>query len=144
MTGPQIQDRCEHSTAKIHGISERTLKTAYKRNLLATALVCTLAVTTVPSRAEVTPADSSAVALAKEEARAIATEAYIYGFPLVDGYRIQYAYYVDSNNPEFKAPWNEIRNMPRVFTSEDRAVQTPTPTRPIRWLVSTCGPSRSC
>ncbi len=94
--------------------------------LLPAALVCALAATTVPSRAaDVTPAESSAVALAKEEARAIAKEAYIYGFPLVDGYRIQYAYYVDRNNPEFKAPWNEIRNMPRVFTSEDRAVQTP-------------------
>lgn len=28
-------------------------------------------------------------------------------------------------NTEFKAPWNEIRNMPRVFTSEDKTVQTP-------------------
>ena len=40
------------------------------------------------------------------EARAIAKEAYIYGFPMVDSYRIQYAYLVDRNNPEFKAPWN--------------------------------------
>lgn len=92
------------------------MKTTRKQNLLATALVCVLAATTVPSRAaDVTPA----------EARAIAKEAYIYGFPMVDGYRIEYAYYVDRNNPEFKAPWNEIRNMPRVFTSEDKAVQTP-------------------
>ena len=29
------------------------------------------------------------------EARAIAKEAYIYGFPLVDSYRIQYDYFVD-------------------------------------------------
>jgi hypothetical protein len=59
------------------------------------------------------------------EARAIAKEAFIYGFPLVDSYRIQYAYFVDQANPEFKAPWNQIRNIPRVFTPEDRAVQTP-------------------
>jgi hypothetical protein len=38
------------------------------------------------------------------EARAIAKEAYIYGFPMVDSYRIQYAYFVDSKNPEFKGP----------------------------------------
>lgn len=38
------------------------------------------------------------------EARTIAKDAYIYGFPLVESYRIQYAYFVDSNNPEFKAP----------------------------------------
>jgi hypothetical protein len=42
------------------------------------------------------------------EARAIAKEAYIYGFPMVDSYRIQYAYFVDSKNPEFKGPWNEL------------------------------------
>jgi hypothetical protein len=38
------------------------------------------------------------------EARAIAREAYIYGFPMVDNYRIQYGYFVDRQNPEFKAP----------------------------------------
>jgi len=37
-----------------------------------------------------------------EEARAIAKEAYIYGFPLVDSYRILYSYFVDRNDPEFK------------------------------------------
>jgi hypothetical protein len=30
-----------------------------------------------------------------EEARATAKEAYIYGFPLVDSYRVQYSYFVD-------------------------------------------------
>ena len=60
-----------------------------------------------------------------DEARAIAREAYIYGFPMVDSYRITYAYFVDSTNPEFKAPWNQIRNIPRVYTPEDKAVQTP-------------------
>jgi hypothetical protein len=28
-------------------------------------------------------------------------------------------------NPEHKAPWNQIRNIPRVFTPEDKAVKTP-------------------
>ncbi len=37
-----------------------------------------------------------------DEARAIANEAYIYGFPVVDNYRVQYAYFVDHDNPEFK------------------------------------------
>ena len=84
--------------------------------LLATALFCALAATIVPSRAaDITPA----------EARAIAKEAYIYGFPVVDNYRIQYAYFVNQQSPEFKAPWNELRNIPRVFTPEDKAIQTP-------------------
>jgi hypothetical protein len=68
------------------------------------------------------------------EARAIAKEAYIYGFPLVDNYRVQHAYFVDSTNPEFKAPWNQIRNIPRVFTPDDKAVQTPNSDTPYSML----------
>ena len=56
------------------------------------------------------------------EARDIAKDAYIFGFPMVEGYRIQYAYFVDRDNPEFKAPWNQIRNIPRVFTPDDKVV----------------------
>jgi hypothetical protein len=63
--------------------------------------------------------------LTASEARAIAKDAYVYGFPMVDSYRIQHAYFIDRQNPEFKAPWNELRNIPRVFTPEDKAVQTP-------------------
>jgi hypothetical protein len=90
------------------------MKIAHKLNFLAATLVAGLALTPVHA-ADIVPA----------EARAIAKEAYIYGFPMVDSYRIQYAYFVDRQNPEYKAPWNEITNIPRVFTPEDRAVQTP-------------------
>ena len=55
----------------------------------------------------------SAVQLAPDTIRAIAREAYIYGFPLVDNYRIQYSYFVDKNDPEFKAPWNQVYNNAR-------------------------------
>lgn len=60
-----------------------------------------------------------------EEARKIAKEAYIYGFPLVDNYRIWHAYFVDGNNPEYKVPINTIVNIPKVYTPEDKAIQTP-------------------
>ena len=36
------------------------------------------------------------------EARSVAKDAYIYGFPIVDSYRIQYTYFVDRTSPEFK------------------------------------------
>jgi hypothetical protein len=68
------------------------------------------------------------------EARAIAKEAYIYGFPMVDGYRIQYTYTVDTKSPEFKAPWNQISNTARVFTPEDKTVQTPNSDTPYSML----------
>lgn len=77
---------------------------------------------------------SAQTSLAPAEVRAIAKEAYIYGFPMVDSYRINYAYFVDAKNPEFKAPWNQIRNFSRVFTPEDKAVQTPNSDTPYSFL----------
>src|SRR5687768_15696769 len=95
---------------------DTTMKATRISKLLAVVLTAMLALTTglaLTSRAaDITP----------EEARAIAKEAYIYGFPMVDNYRIQYAYFVDKQNPEYKVPWNQIKNIPRVYTPEDKAV----------------------
>jgi len=77
--------------------------------------IMTTAVPTSVSSADITPAD----------ARAIAKEAYIYGYPMVDSYRILHAYFVNRESPEFKAPWNQLTNTPRVYTPDDTAVQTP-------------------
>src|SRR5215217_334139 len=60
-----------------------------------------------------------------EEVRAIAKDAYVYGFPAVDGYRIQHAYFQDKGNAQYKAPWNTLVNTPRVYTPADTSVQTP-------------------
>lgn len=68
------------------------------------------------------------------EARAIAKEAYIYGFPMVDSYRIQHAYFVDTKNPEYKGPWNQIINIPRVYTPADTAIQTPNSDTPYSFV----------
>lgn len=68
-----------------------------------------------------------------EEARAIAKEAYVYGYPLVDNYIISYEYFVDETSPNFKAPWNNLKNINRVFTPADTAVQTPNSDTPYSW-----------
>ncbi len=60
-----------------------------------------------------------------EQAREIPKEAYIYGFPMVDSYRVQYAYFVDEQDPEHKGGWNQIQSMARVYTPDDTAIQTP-------------------
>jgi hypothetical protein len=78
----------------------------------------------VQPQLELTPADATA----------IARDAYIYGFPLVDSYRIQHAYFVDRSHPEFKAPWNQIASTARVFTPDDRTVQTPNSDTPYSML----------
>lgn len=68
------------------------------------------------------------------EARVIAKEAYIYGFPLVDNYRIQYASFVDSADPQFKAPWNHLDNIGRVYGPADTTIQTPNSDTPYSHL----------
>jgi hypothetical protein len=77
---------------------------------------------------------SSAFAQSTTEARAIAKEATIYGFPLVDSYRIQYSYFVDHGSPEFKAPWNHLYNNARVYTPDDKAIQTPNSDTPYSYV----------
>jgi hypothetical protein len=78
--------------------------------------------------------ERSIVETTPAEARALAKEAYIYGFPMVDSYRIQHAYFVDRDDPEYKAPWNQLRNFSRVFTPDDKAVQTPNSDTPYSFL----------
>ncbi len=68
------------------------------------------------------------------ELRAIAKKAYVYGYPVVDNYRVQHAYFVDRQGPEFKAPWNQLYNTAHVFTPDDRAVQTPNSDTPYSFL----------
>jgi hypothetical protein len=72
--------------------------------------------------------------LTPQDARTTAKEGVIYGFPLVDSYRIQYSYFVDRNDPDFKAPWNTINNVARVFTPDDKAIQTPNSDTPYSQL----------
>jgi hypothetical protein len=98
------------------------------------ALAAALALTTTGRAADITAA----------EARAIAKEAYIYGYPMVDSYRIEYGYFVDKQDPEYKGPWNEIHNTPRVYTPADKAIQTPNSDTPYSWLGWICVPSRWC
>src|SRR5262249_42672176 len=80
------------------------------------------------------PAAQAQSPSAEAAARAIAKEAYIYGFPLVDSYRVQHAYFVDRSGPEYKAPWNQIVNNARLFTPEDRAIQTPNSDTPYSFI----------
>ena len=102
------------------------MRAATKQSFIAAALISAVAFTTTIAR--------SADAVSPAEARAIAKEAYVYGFPLVDNYRIQYTYFVDRADPEYKAPWNQIRNIPRVYTPADTTIQTPNSDTPYSML----------
>jgi hypothetical protein len=69
-------------------------------------------------------AQSEVSQLSQDEVRTIAREAYIYGFPLVDNYRVLHSYFVEKGGSEYKAPWNQIHHETRVFTHEDKTIQT--------------------
>ena len=75
-------------------------------------------------------------ALSPDDARAIAKEAYIYGYPMVDGYRINYAYWLLPGNSQYKGPLNELVSMARLFTPEDTAVQTPNSDTPYSFFAA--------
>ena len=68
--------------------------------------------------------------------RAIAEEGFIYGLPLVMNYAVMQEYAVDKSNPQFKAPFNQLKNEPDVFTYKDTAIVTPNSDTPysFAWL----------
>jgi hypothetical protein len=92
------------------------------RQVIITAILATLLGPTAASAQSTT------------EARAIAKEATIYGFPLVDSYRIQYSYFADRTSSGFKASWNQIFNNARVYTPDDKAIQTPNSDTPYSYV----------
>lgn len=94
-----------------------------------TASCCLFLVTVM-----LTGCKSSGIKANPEEARAISKEAYIYAYPMLDCYRIMYAYFVNTSNPEYKNPFNIIKNIPKVYTPEDKAVQTPNSDTPYSML----------
>jgi len=68
------------------------------------------------------------------EARAIAKEAYLYGFPVVEMYKTLYTQAVDKTGPNFKAPFNHIGNTAQVFTPKDTAFVTPNSDTPYSFV----------
>jgi hypothetical protein len=71
-----------------------------------------------------------------EEARAIAREAYIYGFPLVEAYKTLYKQAIDQTSMDYKAPLNQLGHSRTVATPADKFVVTPNSDTPYSyaWL----------
>ena len=95
-----------------------------KTKTILTSLSFALALTFTARAADLTPA----------ETKAIAEEAFIYGLPIVMNYAVMHEYAVDKGGPQFKAPFNQIKNEARVFTYKDRAIITPNSDTPYSFL----------
>ena len=69
-----------------------------------------------------------------DEIRSISEEAIIYGLPMSMYYKIMYEYAIDKDSGQFKAPFNRIANIPKVYTPADTAIVTPNSDTPYSWL----------
>lgn len=69
-----------------------------------------------------------------EETKVIAEEGFIYGLPIVMNYAVMYEYAVDKGGSQFKAPFNQIKNEPRVYTYKDTAVISPNSDTPYSFV----------
>lgn len=68
------------------------------------------------------------------EARAIAQEAYTWGFPIVENYKAMYQQAVDAGGANFRAPFNQIASAANVATPKDTAIITPNSDTPYSFL----------
>ncbi len=82
------------------------------------------------------PAAYAEDTLDTDEVAKISQEAMLYGLPMVMLYSIMNAYAIDKDSGQFKAPFNSIGNVPKVYTPADTAVITPNSDTPysFAWL----------
>jgi hypothetical protein len=103
-----------------------------KRDFLRSASLAAITVATAksyPLQAE-TSTDRPGFFKAKD----IAEAGFIYGLPIVMNYGVMYEYAIDRNSGQFKAPFNQIKNEPNVFTYKDTAIITPNSDTPYSFL----------
>ena len=72
--------------------------------------------------------------ISADDARAIAKEAFIYGFPMAANYQTMYKQVVDTSNPDHRAPFNMVASSKSVATPEDKFVVTPNSDTPYSYL----------
>ena len=79
---------------------------------------------------------ASETKLTPKEAKQIAKEAYIYGFPMVLNYKTMFSYSIDKKSPEYKGDFNKLGGEARVYTPEDKAIITPNSDTPysMAWV----------
>ncbi|HZO45364.1 MAG TPA: DUF1254 domain-containing protein [Xanthobacteraceae bacterium] len=102
-----------------------------KRDLLfRSAAFVTIAAATTKSIPAI--AQTSGVGFLK--AKDIAEAGFIYGLPIVMNYAVMNEYAIDRNSGQFKAPFNQIKNEPNVFTYKDTAIVTPNSDTPYSFV----------
>ena len=101
-----------------------------KRELLQSGAV----VATITLAASMSTAALAQTAPSPKETKAIAEEAFLYGLPLSMYYKIMNQYAINKDSGQFKAPFNTIKNEPKVYTPADTAIVTPNSDTPYSFL----------
>src|SRR5207248_6215241 len=121
---------------------KETMRTT-KRTFTSTTLVGAIAVTLLIgcnkkgdaiSSAEQADKKAGVAAPGIAETKAIAEEGFIYGLPLVMNYAVMNEFAVDAKGSQFKAPFNQIKNLTHVATYKDTAIVTPNSDTPYSIL----------
>jgi hypothetical protein len=103
-----------------------------RRNLLHSVALAAIAVAaTQPAQVQ---AQASADRPGFFKAKDIAEAGFIYGLPVVMNYAVMYEYAVDRASGQFKAPFNQLKNEPNVFTYRDKAIPTPNSDTPYSFV----------
>ena len=79
-------------------------------------------------------AGAAETGLSVTEARAIAKEAYIYGFPMAANYLTMYKQDIDKTNKDYRGNFNAVYSSKSVATPEDKFVVTPNSDTPYSYL----------
>ena len=77
------------------------------------------------------PAEST---ISVPDARAIAKDAYIYGFPMAANYQTMYKQAIDTTGKDYRGPFNTLNSSKSVATPEDKFVVTPNSDTPYSYL----------
>lgn len=91
---------------------------------ISIAFVLPFLVNETTQAADITPA----------EARVVAKEAFVYGYAFVENYRSLYKQAVDSNDPNYNAPFNQIGHSRKVATPADKQFVTPNSDTPYSYI----------
>ena len=105
--------------------------------MMKTYLIALASLMIILSGCSTEPEDTAKEAdLTPKEAKQIAKDAYIYGFPLVLNYKTMYSYAIDKKSPEYKGDFNQLACVARVYTPEDKAIVTPNSDTPycMTWV----------
>jgi hypothetical protein len=101
-----------------------------------TSLGAAAVLAVLASLATAASAQNPTPVLTADEVQSTSEEAILYGLPLVMLYSIMNEYAINEHSDQFKAPFNQIKNEPRVYTPADTAIITPNSDTPysFAWL----------